>query len=120
MKIAVSSTGKSLSSEIDPRFGRASYFLIVDSETMEINVVENTQSLQQSQGAGIQAGKTIIDNQAKVLITGNCGPKAFQVLEKAGTEIITGAKGKVADAVQLFKSGKLISAAAPNVEGHWV
>ncbi len=120
MKIGISSTGRELSSELDPRFGRASYFLIVDPETMAFEVIENTQNLNLPQGAGIQAGKTIADNNVDVLITGNCGPKAFMVLEKAGVKIITGAKGRADDVISLYKNGQLKPAQGANVEGHWV
>ena len=119
MKIAVTSTGKELTSDMDPRFGRAAYFIIVDSETMKYEVVDNKQNLNLPQGAGIQAGKTIVDNHADVLITGNCGPKAFLVLEQAGVKIVTGAGGKIKDVVLQYKNGELKAAQGANVEGHW-
>lgn len=120
MKLAITSTGSSLSSEMDPRFGRAAYFIIIDSDTMEFKAVENRQNINLPQGAGIQAGKTIVNEQAGVLITGNCGPKAFQVLNQAGVEIKIGASGSVGDVIEAYKRGDLQSANAPNVEGHWV
>jgi predicted Fe-Mo cluster-binding NifX family protein len=120
MKIAVTSTGKDLSSDVDPRFGRAPYFIIVDPENMDWQVVENTQSLNLSQGAGIQAGKTIVETGATVLITGYCGPKAFKVLTKGGIRIITGVKGRVMDAVSQYKNDALEYSQEANVEGHWV
>ena len=120
MKLAVTSTGKDLGAKIDPRFGRAPYFIVVDSETMAYSIVNNSQSLNLPQGAGIQAGQTIVKNKVDVLITGNCGPKAFQVLQNAGVEIVTGASGSVKDAVMQYKDGKLKPAKNPNVEGHWV
>lgn len=120
MKIGITSTGKELSSDLDPRFGRAAYFIIIDPETMATEVVENTQNLNLPQGAGIQAGKTIVDNHVNVLLTGNCGPKAFKVLQSAGVEVITGAKGRVSDVIAQYKNGELKSASCPNVNGHWV
>lgn len=120
MKIAVTATGPQLSSELDPRFGRAACFIIVDPETMAFEVVENRQNLDLPQGAGIQAGKTIVDHRVDALITGNCGPKAFKVLEQAGVKILVGAKGTVQDAVEQFKRNQLTAADSPNVEGHWV
>jgi predicted Fe-Mo cluster-binding NifX family protein len=120
MKIAISSSGKTLDSAVDPRFGRAEYFIIVDPETMDFEAVENSQNLNLPQGAGIQAGKTIADNQVEALITGHCGPKAFKVLQAAGIKIMTGASGKVADVIAQFKSGELETAAGADVEGHWV
>ncbi|MGD2037684.1 MAG: NifB/NifX family molybdenum-iron cluster-binding protein [Desulfobacterales bacterium] len=120
MKIAISSSGKTLDSDVDPRFGRAEYFIIVDPETMDFEVVENNQNLNLPQGAGIQAGKTIADHKVAALITGHCGPKAFTVLQSAGIKIITGASGKVADAIAHYKNGKLETAAQADVDGHWV
>ena len=120
MKLAVTSTGKGLDANLDPRFGRAAYFIIVDPETMEFEVVENNQNLNLPQGAGIQAGKTIVDNKVDVLITGHCGPKAFKVLRSAGTKVMTGAGGTVTDAIAQFKNRELEISAEADVEGHWV
>ena len=120
MKIAVTSTGSELTSDMDLRFGRAAYFIIVDPDTMEFETVENKQALDLPKGAGIQAGQTIVDQNVDALITGNCGPKAFQILEHAKINILLGANGRVIDAVQQYKNGELKSAKAPNVEGHWV
>jgi predicted Fe-Mo cluster-binding NifX family protein len=120
MKIAITATGPQLSAELDPRFGRAAYFILVDPDAMTFEVVENTQNLDLPQGAGIQAGKTIAEHQVNVLITGNCGPKAFKVLERAGVKIVVGASGTVADAVAQFKRNQLTPVDSPNVEGHWV
>jgi predicted Fe-Mo cluster-binding NifX family protein len=119
MKIAVTSTGNELISDMDPRFGRARYFVIVDAETLEFQVAENKQNLNLPQGAGIQAAKTVVDHKADVLISGNCGPKAFHVLNAAGVKVVT-AKGRVIDAVTQYKSGELCAIDGPNVEGHWV
>ncbi len=120
MKIAVTSTGDSLISDMDPRFGRAAYFIMVDSETLEYEVVENKQNLNLPQGAGIQAGKTLVNNRADVLLTGSCGPKAFAVLEQAGIEVCVNISGRVIDAVQQYKNGSHKAADSANVEGHWV
>ena len=120
MKIALTATGKDLSSDIDPRFGRAQMFLIVDSDTMAVEVVENKQNLDLPQGAGIQAAQTIVEQQAKALITGNCGPKAFRVLKTAGIQVFTNVQGTVDEALKMYKKGSLKSAPEANVEGHWV
>ncbi len=121
MKIAITSSGKDLNAEVDPRFGRAAYFIIVDPDTMEYEAIENTQNMGLPQGAGVQAGKTIVGSQVDVLLTGNCGPKAFKVLETAGIRVIINANGKVKDMVEQFKSGELSDYAKnPNVNGHWM
>ncbi len=103
MKIAVTSNGNDLSAQVDPRFGRCNHFIVIDPDTMAFDVIDNNQSLDLPQGAGIQAGKTVAEAKVDVLITGNCGPKAFTVLERAGIQIVTGASGTVTEVVQKFK-----------------
>src|SRR6056297_303186 len=121
MKVAVTSNGKNLTADVDPRFGRAANFIIVDPDTMEYKAVENTQNMGLPQGAGIQAGKTIVENKVDVVLTGNCGPKAFKVLESAGVRVLTNASGSVKDMINQFKNGELGEYAKnPNVDGHWI
>ena len=120
MRVAIAPTGKDLDANLDPRFGRAAYFIILDSETGDVKAVENSQNLNSPQGAGIQAGKAMADQRIDALITGHCGPKAFKVLQNAGVKIITGAGGRVADAIDQFKKGELEIAYEADVEGHWI
>jgi predicted Fe-Mo cluster-binding NifX family protein len=120
MKIAVTATGRDIKSDLDLRFGRAEYFILVDADSMAYEVVENKQNLNLPQGAGIQAGKIIVENNADVLISGNCGPKAFKVLNSAGVKVVVGPRGTVVDAVEKYKSGELAVTDAANVDGHWV
>jgi predicted Fe-Mo cluster-binding NifX family protein len=118
MKICVSATANSLDAPVDPRFGRCQYFLIVDSETMQFEAIPNMASGAMG-GAGIQAVQTIASKGAKVLITGNVGPNAFQALSAAGIQIITGAYGTVREAVEKYKKGELKGTSAPTVGGHF-
>ena len=120
MKIAVTSTGRDLASKMDPRFGRAVYFIVVDPDTMQFEATDNRQIINLAQGAGLQSGKNVVDQQVQVLITGHCGPKAFQVLKSAGVSIFLGAHGSVADAIAQYKSGRLQAVDQPDVAGHWV
>ena len=120
MKVTVTSQGKELSSLVDPRFGRAKYFLVVDTETGEFSVADNSQNLNAVQGAGIQAGKNAADLGAEAVITGHVGPKAFATLQAGGVKIYTGATGTVADAIEQFKAGALEQAGAADVQGHWL
>ncbi|MDI6796042.1 MAG: NifB/NifX family molybdenum-iron cluster-binding protein [Desulfatibacillaceae bacterium] len=119
MKIAVTATGATLDSQVDPRFGRAAYFVVVDAQTMEHRAVENSQNLNLPQGAGIQAGKTVADAGVDAVLTGHCGPKAFAVLKAAGIEIYTGASGTVRQSVEAYKQGKMKAASNADVDGHW-
>ena len=118
MKICVSAEADSLESPIDPRFGRCPYFMIVDSENMEFEAVENIASDAMS-GAGIQASQTIVGKGVKVLITGNVGPNAFQALAAAGVKVVTGAFGTVKEVVEKYKRGELGETGAPTVGGHF-
>ena len=119
MKIAVTSTGESLDAQVDPRFGRASLFLVVDTETDALEVVDNKQNLNAAQGAGIQAARIVAETGAEVVITGHCGPNAFRTLSAAGIKLVVGAEGKIGEAVEKFKSGELKPAEGADVEGHW-
>ncbi|MBS3733723.1 MAG: NifB/NifX family molybdenum-iron cluster-binding protein [Phycisphaerae bacterium] len=120
MKIAVTSQGRTLDDPVDPRFGRAKCFLVVDTETGAFSVADNTQNFNAPQGAGVQAGKTISDLGVSALISGHVGPKAYATLQAGGVAIYVGGKGTVGEAVEQFKAGALARADSPDVEGHWV
>ena len=119
MKVAVTAQGRELNSPVDPRFGRARFFIVADTDTGAFSVADNAQNLNAAQGAGIQAGRNVADLGAEVVITGHIGPKAFATLQGGGVKVYTGARGTVADAIAQFRAGELKPAAAPNVEGHW-
>jgi predicted Fe-Mo cluster-binding NifX family protein len=117
MKICVSATANNLEAQLDPRFGRCLYLVIVDSETMQFEAIPNMASAATG-GAGIQAAQTIANKGVKVVITGNVGPNAFGALSAAGIEIVTGAFGTVREVVEKFKRGELQRTGAPTVGGH--
>ncbi|MBC2694731.1 MAG: dinitrogenase iron-molybdenum cofactor biosynthesis protein [Desulfobacteraceae bacterium] len=102
MKIAVSSYGKDLNSQIDPRFGRCAYFLIVNTDDMSFEAFEN-KGVSLTGGAGIQAGQFVISKGAEAVITGNCGPKAVQTLSASGVELFTGHTGSAIEALEKYK-----------------
>ncbi|MGB5158766.1 NifB/NifX family molybdenum-iron cluster-binding protein [Desulfobacterium sp. N47] len=119
MKIAVTSAGADLDSQVDPRFGRAANIIIVDSETFEFEVIGNNENINALKGAGIQAASTISQKGANVLLTGFCGPNAFKTLKAAKIGVANDASGSVKDAVKAYLDGKLPLADNPNTEGHW-
>ncbi len=119
MKIVVSSIGGGLESEVDPRFGRAPMFVLVDTDTGETETVDNSAGASAAQGAGIQAAETVSRLGAECLITGHCGPKAFRTLQAAGIKVYTGASGTIAEAIEEFKTGALHLSVGPDVGGHW-
>lgn len=120
MKIAVTTTGNDLNSQLDQRFGRAKNFIVYDIETNKFEVFDNEQNLNAAQGAGIQSAERVVRLGAGALISGNCGPKAFRVLKAAGVKIYNTDAPTVADAIKLYREGKLSEAQDANVEGHWV
>jgi len=120
MKVAVTSQGRELGSDVDPRFGRAKFFIVVDAETGDFSASDNSQNLNAAQGAGIQAGKNVVDLGVSAVVTGHVGPKAFATLKAGGVAVHTGATGTVADAVEQLKAGKLEQSNEADVEGRWV
>jgi predicted Fe-Mo cluster-binding NifX family protein len=119
MKIAITAEKAELESALDPRFGRAKIFAIHDTDSGTTEFANNEQNLNAPSGAGIQAAANIAKLGVQVLITGNCGPKAYKTLDAAKIKIIIGASGTVNDVIEKFKRGDFEYADAANVEGHW-
>ncbi len=117
MKVAVTSKGQTLDDQVETRFGRSPYFLVVDTDSMNVEPVENPNTTAGG-GAGIQSAQLMTEHDAKAVLTGNCGPNAFRTLEAAGVKLITGVSGTVREAVQKFKDGELSDASGPNVQSH--
>ena len=118
MKIAISSTGPDLDSQVDPRFGRCAYFIILNPDTLEFEAIPNGAG-GLGGGAGIQAAQLVANQGAQAVITGNVGPNAAQTLSAAELEDYLGATGPVREAVKLFKEGKLGKAAGATVGAHF-
>lgn len=118
MKIAVTAAAPDINADIDPRFGRCGYFVIVDSETMDVDTMENA-SASAGGGAGVATAQAIVGKGVEVVLTGNCGPNAYQALSAAGIKVVTGVSGKVSDAIEDYKSGKLKASSQPSVAQHF-
>ena len=116
MKIAVSASGKTLQDQVDVRFGRAPYFLIVDGDQVE--VIENP-NLSAGGGVGVQTSQMLADRGVEAVIAGNFGPKAFGVLEAAGIKAYSVEGKKVKEAIELIKEGRLQPMEAANKAPHW-
>jgi predicted Fe-Mo cluster-binding NifX family protein len=119
MKIAVTAKGTDLESQVDPRFGRAAYILIVDSETLDFEVLDNKENVNALKGAGIQAARAVYDKGAKILLTGFCGPNAFKALQAAKIGVANDAAGSVRETVKAYLDGSLPLSEKANVEGQW-
>lgn len=119
MKVAVTARGAELSSAVDPRFGRAPYILIVDTETLDFEALDNSNNVNAFKGAGIQAATMVADKGALVLLTGHCGPNAFRTVSAAGLKVVNEVNGTVLEAVEKFKKGEVHYSDSADVEGHW-
>ena len=118
MKVAVTTIGEDLSGPVEPHFGRCPRFIVVDTETMDFEVVQNT-AVSSAHGAGIAAAQLVASRGVKAVLTGNVGPNAYSALSSAGIKIVTGVSGTVGDAVKRFSSGELQSISGPTVGGHF-
>ena len=120
MKVAFSTSGTDLNAPLDNRFGRAAKFLVYDTETATFALVDNKQNLNAAQGAGIQSAQNVAASGAQALVSGHCGPKAFRVLTAAGIAIYSSVAPTVAEALELYREGKLKESEQADVEGHWL
>ena len=118
MKIGVSSTGIDLNAQVDPRFGRCSYFIIIDIDTMNFEPISNESSMA-SGGAGIQAAQTVAKTGVEAVVTGNMGPNAFQTLSAAGIRVFTGANGTIKETIEKYKKGELEKIESASVGSHF-
>ncbi|MBA3012130.1 MAG: NifB/NifX family molybdenum-iron cluster-binding protein [Proteobacteria bacterium] len=119
MKLAVTSKENRLDSALDPRFGRAAYILIVDTKTLEYEVLDNMKNKNSFKCAGIQAAAMVSDHDAEVLLTGFCGPNAFKRLATEGVKVVNDQSGRVINVVQKFKQGNVVFADTANKEKYW-
>ncbi len=117
MIIAITSSGSTLESEIDPRFGRCQFFQLYDTETDNIKAVENPAAGAMG-GAGPQAAQCIADNKAEAVLTGNVGPSAFTTLKAMGIKIFIGIKGTAKEALEQFKQNALQEVDQATVASH--
>ncbi|OQX61259.1 MAG: dinitrogenase iron-molybdenum cofactor biosynthesis protein [Desulfococcus sp. 4484_241] len=119
MKIAITAKGPDLDAEVDPRFGRAAWIIIVNPSSLEFEAIDNSANANAFKGAGIQAATLVHDKGAEALLTGFCGPNAFKVLESAGVKVANDVTGTVRQAVAAFNEGRITFTDRANVEGHW-
>jgi predicted Fe-Mo cluster-binding NifX family protein len=118
-KIAVSSDGPNLDGPLDPRFGRAAGFIVIDPQSLAFEYHDNGASQTMAQGAGIQAAEIVAATGAQAVLTGYVGPKAFRALAASGIRVAQNlSEMTVRQAVEAFNSGKLDWATAPNRQGH--
>ena len=114
LKIAVTSEGPTLADAVDPRFGRAGGFVVVELESMAAVYVDNGSSQVLAQGAGIQAAENLVKTGAQVLLTGHVGPKAWTALQAVGVKVVQGVENMtVGEAITRYKAGAFVVSDAP-------
>ena len=118
MKVAISSSGTALESNVDARFGRCPYFIIYDTSDDTFSHIEN-KSRQAMGGAGIQAAQMIVNQNVEAVITGNIGPNAYKVLSAASINVYSGITGTVENAIDRLKKDELKSSKGPDVAPHF-
>jgi len=120
MKVAISAQGGDIEALVDPRFGRAAWFIVADTESGEWTAIDNRENVEASGGAGVQAGTRVADRGVEAVITGNVGPNAQKVLDAAGVHIYQAGNGvTVKEALAGLAAGKLNAVDGPTVAGHW-
>ena len=118
MKIAVSTSGEDLSSQVEPRFGRCPKFLIVDTETMNFEIIPN-EARDTAHGAGVGAARIVVSKGVDAVLTGNVGPNAYSALTASNIQVFTRVSGSIKEAlIRLFKN-ELKPASKPSVDGHF-
>ena len=118
MTLAVSSNGDNLDAQLDPRFGRCAFFIVVNPEDMSLEAFNN-ESAAQGGGAGIQAAQFLASQGVRAVITGNCGPNAVQTLSAAGVDLYAGQAGTVKEVVEGLKNGNLRPTSDATVNSHF-
>jgi len=117
MKVVVSATDQSIDAPMDQRFGRAPWFVLVDTETGEWSAHANA-AVESGHGAGIEAGRTVAGMGAEAIITGDVGPNAHRTLQAAGIAVYSARGATVRDAVTALGEGALPQLTGPSAPGH--
>jgi len=86
MLIAISATGNSPESLVHQLFGRCEWFLGFDETRELVKTIKNSYAEAET-GAGIGCAQDLIQEGVEAVISGQFGPKAYEVLTQAGVEI---------------------------------
>jgi predicted Fe-Mo cluster-binding NifX family protein len=118
--VAISANGTDIDARVEPRFGRARFFILVDPVTKDWEPVDNLANLSSSQNVGILTAKNLVKSRVvQTVVTGNCGPKAFEELRGAGVKVFFNAHGTVRQTLNKLSSGELEEASGSNVPVFW-
>lgn len=107
MKVALSTLGPALDDTVDERFGRATYFLVYDTDTRDMQAIDNGENRNALQAAGIASAELVAGAGAEAVVTGHLGPKAFSALQIAGIKGYSGVGMTASEAIEAFVAGTL-------------
>jgi predicted Fe-Mo cluster-binding NifX family protein len=119
MKICVTAQGEDLAAAVDPRFGRARFFVIYDDEAETFEAIDNTQNMNAAGGAGVQSATAIAETGCGCVVSGHIGPKAMSVLQAASMKVFIGAEGTVSQALEALARGDLKQVSEADVAQRW-
>ncbi len=119
MKVAIPASNQSMDAQLDPRFGRAKFFLIYDMDSGEHEFITNEQNMLARQGAGIQSAQTVAGKDVQAVVSAHVGPKAYAVLKNAQITLYYSGEGSLRDIIDNLKKGNLNKISNANVQGHW-
>lgn len=106
MKIAITSFGPNLTSQLCPRLGSCAYFLVIDPADMNFDVFDNKH--ESSTGCnGIQAARFLMSKKIHAVITGRCRPETFKILSDAGIYLYLNQSGTVKEVLKSYRIGQL-------------
>ncbi len=115
--IAVTVTSPDPEAEVEPRFGRAPFFMLFDTQTEEWTPLANP-ALEAAGGAGVQAAQFLADRRIEAVISGAFGPNAFRVLEAAGIGMYHfDTSGTCRQVIEAYQSGRLDRASEASRRG---
>jgi len=119
MRIAITTSGENLDAPLDRRFGRAPKFVIYYMDHGAFYIKHNEPNLNTAHGAGIQAALHLCDEKVSCVITGNCGPKAYEILRAVGIAVYHCTDITVRQAIEKLKRKELDEIQKANVDAHW-
>jgi predicted Fe-Mo cluster-binding NifX family protein len=119
LKIAVTSIDGTMEGMVDERFGRCRKLVLYDPQSNTVEILDNQANTRVARGAGIQTAQNVLTAGAHAVISGDFGPKAFQVLRAAGIEVYSTMNMTVREALSRFEEGKLTKLAGADVQSHW-
>ncbi len=118
MKMAICARSEGLKAEVDQRFGRCPYFVVVETETGELLESISNEAVGASGGAGPQAAQLLSRHGVDAVALGNVGPNAVGALNAAKIQVLSGVEGTVENTLQKFNAGNLTAVSGATVEPH--